>query len=51
MKLFVYDLAYLSSVARALSFRAVGAVLIAGGFFFQRLAAAPEPPRPAETAR
>ena len=43
VKLFVYDLAYLSSVARALSFLAVGAVLIAGGFFYQRLAAAPDP--------
>ena len=41
-KLFVYDLAFLSSVTRALSFLAVGAVLIAGGFFYQRLAAAPE---------
>jgi uncharacterized membrane protein len=40
-KLFVYDLAFLSSVARALSFLAVGAVLIAGGFFYQRLASAP----------
>ena len=42
VKLFVYDLAFLSSVARALSFLAVGAVLIAGGFFYQRLAAGPE---------
>jgi uncharacterized membrane protein len=42
VKLFVYDLSYLSSVARALSFLAVGAVLIAGGFFYQRLAAAPD---------
>ena len=40
-KLFVYDLAFLSSVARALSFLAVGAILIAGGFFYQRLAATP----------
>jgi uncharacterized membrane protein len=38
-KLFVYDLAFLSSITRALSFLAVGAVLIAGGFFYQRLAA------------
>jgi uncharacterized membrane protein len=36
-KLFVYDLAFLSSVARALSFLAVGAVMIVGGFFYQRL--------------
>jgi uncharacterized membrane protein len=41
-KLFVYDLAFLSSVARALSFLAVGALLIAGGFFYQRLASAPD---------
>jgi hypothetical protein len=40
-KLFVYDLAFLSSVTRALSFLAVGAVLIAGGFFYQRLTAEP----------
>ena len=46
-KLFVYDLAFLSSVARALSFLAVGAVLIAGGFFYQRLAAGPDSRRPA----
>ena len=39
VKLFVYDLAFLSSVARALSFLAVGGVLIAGGFFYQRLSA------------
>jgi uncharacterized membrane protein len=37
-KLFLYDLAFLSSVARAFSFLAVGAVLLLGGFFFQRLA-------------
>ena len=47
VKLFVYDLAFLSSVARALSFLAVGAVLIAGGFFYQRLAAGPDQRRPA----
>jgi hypothetical protein len=38
-KLFLYDLAFLSSVARALSFLAVGAVILVGGFFYQRLAA------------
>jgi uncharacterized membrane protein len=38
-KLFLYDLATLSSVTRALSFLAVGAFLIAGGFFYQRLSA------------
>src|SRR6266542_1857619 len=37
-KLFVYDLARLSSLTRALSFLAVGAVLLLGGFFYQRLA-------------
>ena len=36
-KLFLYDLAYLSSLARAASFLAVGALLLAGGFFYQRL--------------
>jgi predicted membrane protein DUF2339 len=38
-KLFVYDLAALSSVTRALSFLAVGAFLLVGGFFYQRLSA------------
>ena len=38
-KLFLYDLAALSSVTRALSFLAVGVVLLLGGFFYQRLAA------------
>ncbi|HXV58469.1 MAG TPA: DUF2339 domain-containing protein [Gaiellaceae bacterium] len=36
-KLFLYDLAFLSSVARALSFLVVGVLLLAGGFFYQRL--------------
>jgi hypothetical protein len=36
-KLFLYDLSYLSSLARAFSFLAVGAVLLLGGFFYQRL--------------
>lgn len=36
-KLFIYDLAFLSSVTRALSFLAVGAVLLFGGFLVQRL--------------
>jgi hypothetical protein len=36
-KLFLYDLTFLSSVARAFSFLAVGAVLLLGGFFYQRL--------------
>ena len=36
-KIFVYDLPNLSAVSRALSFLAVGAVLLAGAFFYQRL--------------
>jgi uncharacterized membrane protein len=36
-KLFLYDLSYLSSLTRAVSFLAVGAVLLLGGFFYQRL--------------
>ena len=36
-KVFLYDLAFLSSIARAFSFLAVGAVLLVGGFFYQRL--------------
>jgi uncharacterized membrane protein len=39
-KLFLFDLAYLSSVTRALSFLAVGAVLLLAGFFYQRLTTA-----------
>ena len=39
-KLFLYDLAWLSSLARALSFLAVGALLLLAGFFYQRLAPA-----------
>jgi uncharacterized membrane protein len=48
-KLFLYDLSRLSSITRALSFLAVGAVLLLGGFFYQRLGARPEngKPRPA----
>ncbi|HEV3478056.1 MAG TPA: DUF2339 domain-containing protein, partial [Gaiellaceae bacterium] len=38
-KLFLYDLANLSSLTRALSFLAVGAVLLLAGFFYQRLTA------------
>lgn len=38
VKLFIYDLSTLSSVTRALSFLAVGAVLLLAGFFYQRLA-------------
>ncbi|MGH3035287.1 MAG: DUF2339 domain-containing protein [Gaiellaceae bacterium] len=36
-KLFLYDLTFLSSLSRALSFLAVGALLMLGGFFYQRL--------------
>jgi uncharacterized membrane protein len=36
-KLFLYDLAFLSSLTRALSFIAVGALLLFAGFFYQRL--------------
>lgn len=45
-KLFLYDLAFLSSITRALSFLAVGAVLLLGGFFMQRLGDRAETPRP-----
>jgi hypothetical protein len=38
-KIFLYDLPSLTSVQRALSFLAVGAVLMLGGFFYQRLSA------------
>lgn len=37
VKLFLYDLAYLSSLTRALSFLAVGLFLLFSGFFYQRL--------------
>lgn len=36
-KLFLYDLSSLSSVTRALSFLAVGAILLAAGFFAERI--------------
>ncbi|MGZ8717371.1 MAG: DUF2339 domain-containing protein [Gaiellaceae bacterium] len=36
-KLFLHDLRTLSSITRALSFLAVGAVLLLAGFFYQRL--------------
>jgi uncharacterized membrane protein len=36
-KIFIYDLSRLSSVTRALSFLAVGGVLLLAGFFYQRL--------------
>ena len=49
-KIFLYDLPSLSSVTRALSFLAVGAVLLLGGFFYQRLAGR-QPPRQARGRR
>jgi uncharacterized membrane protein len=42
-KLFLFDLRSLSSITRALSFLAVGAVLLLGGFFYQRLTAGSSP--------
>lgn len=38
-KIFLFDLPSLSSAQRALSFLAVGVVLLLGGFFYQRLSA------------
>jgi uncharacterized membrane protein len=38
-KIFLFDLPSLSSAQRALSFLAMGAVLLLGGFFYQRLSA------------
>jgi Predicted membrane protein (DUF2339) len=46
-KIFLYDLSTLSPVARALSFLAVGAVLLLGGFFYQRLSSDSADGRPA----
>jgi uncharacterized membrane protein len=36
-KIFLFDLSQLSSIARAVSFLAVGALLLTAGFFYQRL--------------
>jgi uncharacterized membrane protein len=36
-KLFLYDLSNLSSITRALSFLAVGALLLAAAFFVERI--------------
>jgi len=44
-KLFLYDLNALSSVTRAVSFLAVGAFMLAGGFFLQRRGDLPGRPR------
>ena len=45
-KIFLYDLSTLNSAARALSFIAVGALVLAGGFFLQRLSSRMGPSRP-----
>jgi uncharacterized membrane protein len=45
-KIFLYDLSSLSSVARAFSFIFVGGLLLAGGFFLQRLSDQLGPPKP-----
>jgi hypothetical protein len=38
-KIFLYDLTFLNSITRAFSFLAIGAVLLLGGFFVQKLGA------------
>jgi hypothetical protein len=43
-KIFLYDLPALSAVTRALSFLAVGVVLLLGGFFYQRLTTSDDGP-------
>ena len=43
-KLFLYNLSTLSSVTRALSFLAVGGVLLLAGFVYQRLSSDPVTP-------
>ena len=48
-KIFLYDLPSLSSITRALSFIAVGGVLLLGGFFYQRLSTAREDTTPEAT--
>jgi uncharacterized membrane protein len=48
-KIFLYDLPSLSAVTRALSFLAVGAVLLLGGFFYQRLTASNDDRKPTLT--
>ena len=49
-KIFLFDLPSLSSVTRALSFLAVGAVLLLGGFFYQRLMSDRDEPAPEATS-
>jgi len=50
-KIFVYDLSELSSIARAFSFVLVGGLLLAGGFFLQRLSDRLAPPKPRQGPR
>jgi uncharacterized membrane protein len=49
-KIFLYDLAELSSIARAFSFIFVGGLLLAGGFFLQRLSDRMGPRAPEDAA-
>ena len=49
-KIFLYDLAELSSIARAFSFIFVGGLLLAGGFFLQRLSDRMGPRSPEDAA-
>jgi uncharacterized membrane protein len=49
-KLFLYDLSTLSSITRAFSFLAVGALLLAGGFFLQRLSRRLEDAQPPQAS-
>jgi hypothetical protein len=49
-KIFLFDLSALSSVARALSFIAVGGLVLAGGFFLQRLSSQIHPGRSETTS-
>jgi len=46
-KIFFYDLPSLSSVTRALSFLAVGALMLIAGYFYERLAGPGPPASPA----
>jgi uncharacterized membrane protein len=47
-KIFLYDLSALSAMARALSFLAVGLVLLFAAFLYQRLSAHEETPKAAQ---
>jgi uncharacterized membrane protein len=50
-KIFLYDLSSLSSVARALSFLAVGSVLLLAGYLYQRATAGQQSPGPTGAPR